>query len=679
MASIKTVVKKSIIKPIKKVVLESDDNDSNVESNDEFQDCNQVEKQIEKQVEKQVDGNSETIDYQANKFILCVLKTQVGKTFTAIARINNELEQDPELGKSIHIVFTMNTLLNGKQFSKRLESIENKYGKGSVAILASKYTGDYKHVSKREELQGLILNKKTCPRVVVMCSNNTRYTDGVEVMQVLENNKTSIQRAFIYYDELHQYINKEVRKQIEEIHGLNITTGIYALTATPDKIWQASGFWSLLKLHYFDDYNDENYIGFTDMNFQNIDNYFSLPYIKPHPFDYNLKAFQAVGFAQHVLEQHPTILAKGTRVFIPGHLKRSSHLEIRDLAFATNWKSVVIVLNGEIKKLYFKTNEKDTVDAINIVCEDEELSNVVYNILEARKLLGRPIVYTGFICIGMGQTLVNEKIGNFTAAILGHLDLNNDEIYQLFGRITGRMRHWQSYTQTKVYCPSITKHRCNVMEFCSRAISNDHNGEVVSRDDYLNPIDKMGEAGKITSTYIRKDNKPVKGISNKDKMNAKLKELQYKLFDNQTDAIEYAKKEFNKTIYLRKDTTPPKDASDKDGKNLTSELLIEKLGKLIMPKVPIRLISVNDTINTSKGTQKTIKWMLIWKLSINNPSDTTQNTNATNATTEAVDSDATTEAVDSDAASDAEMDSSVDDILEDVSDSNDSMDDTVDE
>jgi len=590
------ITKKSIPKKIIEITNDSDTGDAS-DTGDEYQDCITQSK-------LKIPESKENIDYQANKFILCVLKTQIGKTFTAIGRINNELEQDTELGKSIHLVFTMNTLLNGKQFSKRLESIENKYGEGSVVILASKYSGDYKHVSKREALQGLILNKKTCPRVVVMCSNNTRYTDGLEIMQVLEDNKTNIQRAFIYYDELHQYINKEVRKQIEQIHNFNITTAIYALTATPDKIWQATGFWSLLKLHYFDDYNDENYIGFADMKFHNMDNHFSLPYIKPHPFDYSLKAFQAVEFAHHVLEQHPTILANGSRVFIPGHLKRSSHLDIRDLVFKTNWKSVVIVLNGEIKKLFFKNTEKDTPDAITITCEDEELSNIVYNILEVRKLLNRPLVYTGFICIGMGQTLVNEKLGNFTSAILGHLDLNNDEIYQLFGRITGRMRHWETYSKTNVYCPSITKHRCQVMEFCSRAISNDHNGEVVSRDDYLNPIDKLGEAGKITNTYIRKESKPVK--SNKEKETEKLKDMQYKVFNNQTDAIDHAKKELNKTLYLRKDNTPTKDTSNDNGEHLTIDELIAKLGKLIMPKAQIRLIPIKDSNDN-------IKWCLVWK------------------------------------------------------------------
>ena len=94
----------------------------------------------------------ETVE-QVCKFILCILLTQFGKTFTAINRIITEIEQDEEFGRSVHIVFTMNTLLNNEQFAKRLETIENTYGKGSICVFASKYDGKYKHVKNRLELQ----------------------------------------------------------------------------------------------------------------------------------------------------------------------------------------------------------------------------------------------------------------------------------------------------------------------------------------------------------------------------------------------------------------------------------------------------------------------------------------------------------------------------------------------
>ena len=47
-------------------------------------------------------------------------------------------------------------------------------------------------------------------------------------------------------------------------------------------------------------------------------------------------------------------------------------------------------------------------------------------------LLNRPLVITGFIKVGMGQTLPHESLGPFTSAIFGHIDLLNDDMYQLF-------------------------------------------------------------------------------------------------------------------------------------------------------------------------------------------------------------------------------------------------------
>ena len=53
------------------------------------------------------------------KFLLCVLLTQFGKTFTTVGRITDEIKRDEEYGRSIHLVWTMNTLLNNEQVSNR--------------------------------------------------------------------------------------------------------------------------------------------------------------------------------------------------------------------------------------------------------------------------------------------------------------------------------------------------------------------------------------------------------------------------------------------------------------------------------------------------------------------------------------------------------------------------------
>ena len=120
-----------------------------------------------------------------SKFTLCVLRTQIGKTFTAIHQIQTQIDNDAIAGRSLHIITTMNSLLNNEQFSSRLNHIENTYGKNSICIFASKYTGKYKHVKNREELQGICMDIQTCPRVVVMCSNTVRFEDGLQFIKLL--------------------------------------------------------------------------------------------------------------------------------------------------------------------------------------------------------------------------------------------------------------------------------------------------------------------------------------------------------------------------------------------------------------------------------------------------------------------------------------------------------------
>lgn len=450
------------------------------------------------------------VEQTSNKITLCVLRTQEGKTFVgAIERITGEIDEDDELGRSIHIVFTMNTLFNTKQFAKRLEDIEDTYGKGSVCVFSSKYNGKYKHIRSEIELRGLCLDETTTPRVIVMCSNTQRYDDGVKFLKVLDKNNTNISRAFAYYDELHEYISENVRSQIEEIHSLEIVINITALTATPDNIFRkTSGFWSKLRLIELDNFNDSNYVGYNDMIFNCIDDFFEHPYVRPKRFDFDQLDKNTVGFIKHVLEKFPEILKEGTRTFIPAHRRRSSHNEVRELVFnASNKKAVVIVMNSKDKSLqYYKNYQDDTPKTIPLVSDDEEVCETISRLIIKHSLQTRPIVITGFLCVGMGQTLTHKSLGSFTSAIFGHMDLTNDELYQLFGRIFGRMKNWgdDKYIQTQVYCPTILMHRCQVMEQCARNMLIEHNGDVVTQEDYRAPMSEMGTVGHSAITNIRK-------------------------------------------------------------------------------------------------------------------------------------------------------------------------------
>ena len=531
-----------------------------------------------------------------SKFILCVLLTQLGKTFTAISKIIAELEQDEELGRSVHVIFTMNTLLNNKQFAKRLEIIEKNYGHGSICVLSSHYDGKYKHVKNLLELKGLCFDEATCPRIVLMCSNSRRYDDGLEFLKVIDTNKTSMFRAFAYYDELHQYITQTLRSQIEKIHNLDIIKGITALTATPDKIFETAGFFSNIRLIYLDCFADSNYAGYKDMIFNCVDDFFEHPYKRPRLFDFDELDRQNIGFIHNVLEKYPEILKNNTRTFIPAHKRRSSHNAVRELVFNMNDNAVVIIINGYEKTLQYK--DRGNTKTIALTSDNEEVCETISRLVEHHKLENRPIVITGLLCVSMGQTLTHKSLGSFTSAIFGHLDLTNDEIYQLFGRITGRMKDWDNYIETQVYCPTIIMNRCIVMEECARNMACEHNGEFVTQEDYREPMNEMGEMGKSAIDNIRSPKKEKSIISK-----AEDTDKEYKVFNTQDEAIMFGKKILGVNLRKRDNNIAAVELLE-NGKNPSSIELFKRMWGL-SKKYTVRMVPTCDDT-----------WCVYWRPSL---------------------------------------------------------------
>jgi hypothetical protein len=450
------------------------------------------------------------------KFLLCVLLTQFGKTFTTVGRITDEIKRDDEYGRSIHLVWTMNTLLNNAQFSNRLETIEKTYGPGSVVIFASKYEGGrYKHVKNLTELQGCCLDLHTCPRVIVMCSNDIRFDDGFRFINTLNSNTTNISRVFAYYDELHKYINDKLRNQIEIIDQMDIVRGILALTATPEKILLKTGYWSNIKMITLNDFNEDDYSGCGDMSFILDDTYFPATYKRPSAFAFEQLENDVVGFIDHTLDKHPEILEDWSRVFIPAHIRRNGHKRVRESVFNRKNTAVIVVLNGEeknMKYIHFK-DSRGIETVLNLVSSTEEVCQTITRLIHENKLEGRPLIITGFLCVGMGQTLIHKNLGTFTSAIISHLDLTNDDIYQLFGRLTARSKNWGTgkYIKTAVYCPTKSMHRVIAMEACARNLAKEYNGEFITEEDYRRPLESLGEIGNSVIENIRvKQEKKIK-------------------------------------------------------------------------------------------------------------------------------------------------------------------------
>lgn len=461
------------------------------------------------------------------KFALRVMPTQFGKTFNCINNITKKLNQDKKFGKSLHIIFTMNTLLNGQQFTKRVkdkfnndeeedEEIENdsqikelieKYSSKSILVLSSKYTGDCKHSKNLKELKSFVSDIEICPSIIVACSNSQRFSDIYNLINIIDRNKGwPSKRIFVYLDELHSYINKNIkiknednnkkiiktmtmRELLKNIADKFIIKEITGLTATPFNIFNNNNY---IRIANLDDIKMDNYIGTSDMIFKEFD------------------SKDEIEFIEYIIDNNPTILNDKRRIFAPAKITKNSHEEVKRIFLEKNKNIVVILLNGDNKHIIYYTdsssNETNIIelDGKKIKKHDNdynvynnEVCDIISHFLKKHNLLERPIVYTGHICISMGQTLVNETIGSFTDAIIGHTQLSNDDLYQLFGRLTGRMGNWITYKEkTTIYTTKKNKEIIIDMENASINLMINHNGYYVNKDDYTSCLKNINNKEK---------------------------------------------------------------------------------------------------------------------------------------------------------------------------------------
>lgn len=430
-----------------------------------------------------------------NKFQLCILPTQMGKTFVTINRILDEIKYDSSKGKSVHFVLTMNTLLNNKQFANRLSDIKKEHGENAVAIFASTYKGDLTHIDSLYKLICLSNDPAKMPKIIVACSNYRRFDDCFNYMKFLENNETIIGRSFVYFDELHKYIKSkkaDIRGNIKKIDGYNIVSSIIAMTATPDILWNKSNediddYWSKITIVNIAEYNEYNYFGWEDMDFKHT-KFVLEEDSKDHDLYYN--ELYNIKYAESIILNNPEILADGSRTFIPATRKRVTHNIIRNLVVGINPKCAVVTLNGIEKNIHYTDSEGKTI-VIDLVLKSGELGDLIAYHLKENMIFDRPLVITGYLCVGMGQTLVSKDLGTFTNAILGYSKISNDNLYQLFGRITGRIKGWTSNTiRTDVYCSKINSTICKKMEECAKNIVAKHNGKQLSNETYREPINE---------------------------------------------------------------------------------------------------------------------------------------------------------------------------------------------
>lgn len=576
-------------------------------------------------------GVEEFVNIMADKFLLMVLVTQYGKTFQCIKIIEGELKKDKEqINKNIHIVFTMNTIGNNAQFTTRVEQLCNSnvgVSKQDICVVSSQdCSSEYRHFKKIDDLWMTMstfdVRKQYIPKVIVMCSNYVRWNDSYRIAEDLNikvhQDKLNISGVSLYYDEIDMYMDKKdkFRNRIEDMCKLDIVKNVYGLTATPKGVWSPSDYWKHVQIAFIDHVNPHEYIGVKDMKFET------------NELDEYNRDSKLLDKVKYVLEKNPHILEDGTRVFIPASNKTVTHDAIMELVFRKNPYAVVIRINGLRKSLTYKTNpenlDSEILEEHLDISTNQELSELMFKKIKALNLETRPVVITGYNCVSAGQTLLNPEWGSFTSAIFAQDELTDmRDAYQLFGRITGRMKSkiWKqhgNYCQTTVYCSTSFMNKCIHTEECTRSLSQEKLGDCATEHDYDNPPNQT-----LNEEQVKHINKTSKKKLNNEKSNEeKLAEINKtygltELYDNP----ERAKKDFidkmmkdstyrvstyrltnNTTIQIRGETTPIKTYESESQFKLSDTC--HSLSKLdISPekdKTVCRIMPVKDTSGNLK-------------------------------------------------------------------------------
>ena len=527
------------------------------------------------------------------KLQLSCLPTQAGKTFVAIKQLLLNRLNDPN---SLHIFFTMNDLINNSQTVYRAgEHIDHS----NMAILSCrKFSKSYKHIHNVNQYNILCMKSEIQPNVIFTCCNSKRIS---HIQQIVETPQNADKTIYVYIDEMHKYISF-ARTFVDKLLQNIRVKKILALTATPQTLWKSGSLcWESIPLLKNEDPTfDSNYICLKDLAYVytewiDVDGEELTHRMMRPPKD-------VISYFKFVAEKYPEIFVKGSRVFIPANVKQYAHIRVREIIFEKFKYAVVVVLNSKEKSISFYDKTSCEMVSKKLSLKMEINQSIFQACIENDiQLCERSLCIVGFNCLGMGQTLMNERLGSFTSAIIGRPNITNDEMYQLYGRLTGRMRNWGSqYSQTVIYCNKESANIVREMEKCSLNAREKQGCANFTYNDYIEPIQDSDILRLFNNQQIRElasQRRKNKDISEEDKG--------FALFDTQQEAIDYALSEFEKSFRKRKSNEAPKHLQRK-GKNRTKDELVGKMCG-ISSQTPI-IMTVTDEY----------KWIVYWQKSLMN-------------------------------------------------------------
>jgi len=391
-------------------------------------------------------------------FYAIIRKPQEGKTFICLKNIENEKD-------CVHLIIAMNTIKSTLQFFERA----NERFNGNICVFnsRSKKEGKYYHA---KDVMGVKTLVKDGIENIIMCAHPKRFDQSIlKLIDELHDSKSFSKKIVIHIDEAHAYV-PPYRDKILEMNKYSAVERIYMYTATPFNLWveEHERLHDLFKRIHIVDVEEQFGIIRSDKYFGVKDCSHIVSVEDPPPIDMRipddflktwgddkhrvlLEAGKSVewygesycfvlgnehrylSYVKHILGQ---LKGKGikedefTLNFVPGYCRKLTHFAIMEFILDIYPSGVVMVVNGEgTKECVIDESTGDV--KVTIVPHKNEPADQVKGIIE--KYPGKPIFITGFHCVSMSVTLINEEIGNFDNVIFSHEQYNKnpDQHYQL--------------------------------------------------------------------------------------------------------------------------------------------------------------------------------------------------------------------------------------------------------
>jgi hypothetical protein len=413
-------------------------------------------------------------------FYAIIRKPQEGKTFICLKNIENEKG-------CVHLIITMNTIKSNLQFFQRA----NERFNNNICVFNSrgKKEGKYNH---SKDIIGVKNHIKNGIENIIMCAHPRRFDYSIlELIDELNDSKSFNKKIMIHIDEAHAYV-PPYREQILDMNNYSCVERIYMYTATPFNLWvdEHEMCHDLFKRIHIVDVEEQfgiirsdKYFGVKDCSHiisveepPMIDKVIPDEFVKKWGNNkqrellasgktvewYDENYYFQLGNERHYLSyiKHLLKKLKATRIkediftlnFVPGYCRKITHYAIMKMILEIYPKSVVIVINGEGTNKCIIDNFTDEVE-ISKIAHNNEPAEQVKSVIEMHPNI--PIFITGFHCVGMSVTLINEEIGNFDNVIFSHEQYNKtpDIQYQLC-RFLFNYINWKNpekIKKTKIY------------------------------------------------------------------------------------------------------------------------------------------------------------------------------------------------------------------------------------